>query len=253
MGSPYSIRVPEEGTYQFDIAELRDQLQTRWQDAVFDFDEGKQDYAFALPPQPLGASPDPAAPGGLHWWPMLLGVPSEHGSGRRWQLASTVSGYLQSYWLSPDCRCFCVDGSIIDCVVFALWLRSWLPSEVPLITSINWDTRTTVTSGMTIVVCLKQMFADEALYGQSVYEWLVKKAVRSSDGWWYTADGSAYLDPRMPHQRDVPPPTPPEWADKLRIPPEEQPSEAVMRGLLFDLLGDEAQQFLPVCSDKTNE
>ncbi len=242
MGQFFAIGVPEGGPFQFEIAAFRAQLHARWPGADLAIDPTTHLYTFALPTIPLGAALDPAAPGGLVWRPALSYAQDGQGPDRRWQLALALPDHPARFTLSPDLRAIWTEGTILDCVVCALWLRRWLPPEVPLTAGDGGYTHTAVTPGITIPDLTRRMLLDLREHDRAERAWADANMERVPGGW-RAADGNLYLDPEIP-----------QWEDQAGgadlaafglppLPQEDPALTAMMRELLFRLLGAEAKQF----------
>jgi hypothetical protein len=246
MSHFYAIGVPRDGSYEFDIAAFRARLVARWPEAVLEVDTVTKSLTFFLPTIPLHAALDETSPGGLSWWVALIGVRDEQGGGRRWRVASEVPGHEARYAMSPDRNSLWVEGTILDCVVFALWLRGWLPPEVPLTVSDNGYTNTAVAPGMSILDLVRRIHIDMREHDRAERAW-AEANMEPVPGGWRAADGSIYYSAEGPPGQERRP-----EAENLAmrglptLPPvhmDDPTLAAVIREHLHRLLGDEAEQF----------
>ncbi|MFN8541392.1 MAG: hypothetical protein U0232_28450 [Thermomicrobiales bacterium] len=246
MSHFYAISVPDEGPFRFDVAAFHTQLGARWPEAQVQSDPDAQQRTFELPTIPLGAFLAPDSPGGMRWWVALIGVPDAQEGGLHWRVASEVPGYATRYGISSDHSSVWTDGTNVECAVCALWLRGWLPPEVPLMVSDSGFTRTAVTLDMSLLDLVRRMELDVQEHHRAERAW-VEANMEPVPGGWRAADGSIYYSAEGPPGQErrsaaedlalgsQPPPTATHMDDPVLA--------AVIREHLYRLLGEEAEQF----------
>lgn len=129
----FHISVLESSRYRIDLATFSHELQRRWPGTELvqsPLMEGWVSYQLGC--QPADAVLDPSLPGGLRWFPVLRTIAD---STRPHQLRHLpqLNNSPVLCALMPDRRSLRLDGAgYSDCAVSAIWLRCWLPQDVPL-------------------------------------------------------------------------------------------------------------------------
>lgn len=170
--SNFSISFADSG-YQLDRDELLARLLARWPGIRVKRSPYKGEYphlVFYLPPHSVYPRIDPTAPGGLDWYPRLK-MQIEQETPLRWGFLPEIDDHPIYHCLSPDgLYLWSEDAEDIDCAILAVWLRDWLPPDVPLIAQRVHDehvyTSVEVRPGMTRVEATLGLLGEQQARGR---------------------------------------------------------------------------------------
>jgi hypothetical protein len=160
--STYFVSIPETCSFRFDIAMFHERLQERWPGFVAGIGViGLYEYEWST--VPMLAAPDPEQPGGWYW-DLRYQAGSEE-ERRAWKSPEGFPDWPVRHDILPDLCTLAIDSpDILNCAVPALWLRSWVPSEVPLVASNVYSVVPfTILPGMTIMEVFRGLAWDQEL------------------------------------------------------------------------------------------